>query len=507
MGITGVAVHGPEDGGALHVRAPPSPCPSPATWTSKPSSTPPPCPGRRPAPRLRLPLRESRPRRRLRRRRDRLRRSPAGGHAPPGGQAPGAGPRPLPGGAGAGRLRRPGRRGRAHPRAAAEIGFPLLVKAALAVGAGDPARGAGRRPPAALLSARREAQSAFGDPTIYLEKGAPRARHIEVQVLADAHGNVVHLGERECSVQRRHQKVLEEAPSPAVTPELRERLGGYAVRLAAAAGYVNAGTAEFLLTPAGAPEGAPHFLEVNARLQVEHPVTEQVTGIDLVREQIRIAAGQPLSFRQEDVRWRGHALQCRVYAEDPRASFPPRRRPRPPLRAPAGRGDPQRRGRGDRRRGLRPLRPPPGQAHRLGPRPPPPPSPGPATRCAATPFSASPPTSPCCERSSPPPPSRTRSGTPEPWSASSLTSSRLIPRRRAGRPRPRRTLSSSPPAGASPPPGALPLAPGGPGGAPALPAGRPGGTGHRLAHRGRLGAGRRRHPLHPPLPAHLPPSP
>jgi 3-methylcrotonyl-CoA carboxylase alpha subunit len=208
--------------------------------------------------------------------------------------------------------------------AAAEIGFPLLVKAA-AGGGGRGIRRVERAAdlPPALLSARREAQSAFGDPTIYLEREAPRARHIEVQVLADAHGNVVHLGERECSVQRRHQKVLEEAPSPAVTPELRERLGGYAVRLAGAAGYVNAGTAEFLLTPAGAPEGAPHFLEVNARLQVEHPVTEQVTGIDLVREQIRIAAGQPLSFRQEDVRWRGHALQCRVYAEDPRASFRP----------------------------------------------------------------------------------------------------------------------------------------------------------------------------------------
>jgi 3-methylcrotonyl-CoA carboxylase alpha subunit len=218
--------------------------------------------------------------------------------------------------------------------AAAAVGFPLLVKAA----AGGGGRGIRRVARAedlldALASARREAGATFGDPSVYLEREAPRARHVEVQAVADAQGHVVHLGERECSVQRRHQKVLEECPSPAVSPALRRRLGGYAVRLFRAAGYVNAGTAEFLVTE----DGRPHFLEVNTRLQVEHPVTEAVTGVDLVREQLRIAAGESLSFRQEDVRWRGHAVQCRLYAEDPGAGFRPSAGPvllfEPPLGA------------------------------------------------------------------------------------------------------------------------------------------------------------------------------
>ena len=171
----------------------------------------------------------------------------------------------------------------------------------------------------AYQSARREGEAYFSDPTVYVEKYIEDPRHVEVQVLADAHGTVVHLGERDCTIQRRHQKLVEESPSPAVSPELRERIGRIAVNAARAAGYRSAGTIEGLLDPAG----NYYFLEMNTRIQVEHTVTEMVTGIDLVREQVLIAAGEPLSFAQEDVRVAGHAIECRINAEDPSSGFLP----------------------------------------------------------------------------------------------------------------------------------------------------------------------------------------
>jgi 3-methylcrotonyl-CoA carboxylase alpha subunit len=165
----------------------------------------------------------------------------------------------------------------------------------------------------ALAASRREAKGAFGDDAMVLERFVERPRHVEVQVMADADGRTVHFGERECSVQRRHQKVVEETPSPALTPAQREALCVAGVAAARAAGYVNAGTVEFLLSP----DGSFSFLEMNTRLQVEHPVTEAVTGLDLVRLQLEVAAGRPLSLAQADVAARGHALECRLYAEDP----------------------------------------------------------------------------------------------------------------------------------------------------------------------------------------------
>jgi acetyl/propionyl-CoA carboxylase alpha subunit len=171
----------------------------------------------------------------------------------------------------------------------------------------------------ALSAARREAQHAFGDPRLFLEKYVETARHIEIQVLADTHGNVLHLFERECSAQRRHQKIVEESPSPLLTPEMRQRMGAAAVEAARAVGYVNAGTVEFIATP----DGQFYFLEMNTRLQVEHPVTEMVTGLDIVKLQFAVAAGEPLPFGQTDVRQRGHAIECRIYAEDPRNNFLP----------------------------------------------------------------------------------------------------------------------------------------------------------------------------------------
>jgi acetyl-CoA/propionyl-CoA carboxylase biotin carboxyl carrier protein len=189
---------------------------------------------------------------------------------------------------------------------------------------------------AALAAARREALAGFGDEALLVERYVERARHIEVQLLADAHGTVLHLGERECSLQRRHQKVVEESPSPAVSAALRERLGAAAVALAREAGYVGAGTAEFLVS---ADDPDEHwFLEVNARLQVEHPVTEQVTGLDLVEQQLLIAAGEPLALRQEDVQLRGHAIEVRVCAEDPAVGFLPATGTLLGYREPAGEG-------------------------------------------------------------------------------------------------------------------------------------------------------------------------
>jgi len=203
---------------------------------------------------------------------------------------------------------------------AREIGFPVMLKAA-AGGGGKGMRlveeESGFLP--ALEAARREAEGAFGDGAVYLEKFVEGPHHIEVQILADAHGTVLHLGERECSIQRRHQKVVEESPSPFVTPELRADLCATAVKAARAVGYVNAGTIEFLVDC----HRRFYFLEMNTRLQVEHPVTEWVTGLDLVREQLRVAAGQPLGLRQEDIQSRGHAIECRVCAEDPRQGFLP----------------------------------------------------------------------------------------------------------------------------------------------------------------------------------------
>jgi geranyl-CoA carboxylase alpha subunit len=205
-------------------------------------------------------------------------------------------------------------------REAERIGFPVMVKAA----AGGGGRGmrlvkAGKDLASALAAARAEAESAFGSGELILEKAVVGARHVEIQVLADACGEVIHLGERDCSVQRRHQKVLEESPSPAVDAELRARMGAAAVAAAKAIGYCNAGTVEFLL----AAEGAFYFLEMNTRLQVEHPVTEAVTGLDLVELQIRIASGEPLPIRQEDVRFSGHAIEARLYAEAPHRGFLP----------------------------------------------------------------------------------------------------------------------------------------------------------------------------------------
>jgi acetyl-CoA carboxylase biotin carboxylase subunit len=205
-------------------------------------------------------------------------------------------------------------------RIAEEIGYPVLLKAA-AGGGGKGIRFVHRPQEleASLRLARSEAQSAFGDSTVYMEKAVHPARHIEVQIFADTHGNVVHLGERECSIQRRHQKLIEESPSVALDDELRARLTGAAVALGRAAGYVNAGTVEFLL----GPDRNFYFLEVNTRLQVEHPVTEWRTGLDLVREQLRVAAGLPLSFTQEALEFRGHAIEARITAEDPFNRFLP----------------------------------------------------------------------------------------------------------------------------------------------------------------------------------------
>ncbi|MEO7102212.1 MAG: acetyl-CoA carboxylase biotin carboxylase subunit [Gemmatimonadaceae bacterium] len=203
---------------------------------------------------------------------------------------------------------------------AAEFGYPVLLKAAAGGG------GKGMRVvreaseiAASFDAARREAKNAFGDDAIYLEKYIEGPRHVEIQLIADMHGNVIHLGERECSVQRRHQKMIEEAPSVAVSPALRAEMGATAVRAARAAGYVNAGTCEFLLDR----DGKYYFLEMNTRLQVEHPVTELVSGIDLVQWQLRVASGEPLGFTQGDISPNGWAIECRITSEDPANDFLP----------------------------------------------------------------------------------------------------------------------------------------------------------------------------------------
>jgi len=203
---------------------------------------------------------------------------------------------------------------------AVRIGFPLLIKAS-AGGGGKGMRTVLRAEDflAQLAGARREALAAFGDATVFLERLLEHPRHVEIQVLGDHHGNLIHLGERECSIQRRHQKIIEESPSPALTPHLRMLMGAAAVRIARAAGYSNAGTVEFMLDR----DGRFYFLEMNTRLQVEHPVTELVTGVDLVRHQLAVAAGETLTIGQEEIRQRGHAIEVRLYAEDPQQNFLP----------------------------------------------------------------------------------------------------------------------------------------------------------------------------------------
>ncbi len=203
---------------------------------------------------------------------------------------------------------------------AEEIGLPILIKA---VGGGG---GKGMRIvkekaelKSALRAASSEAESAFADPRIYIEKYLQKPRHVEIQILADKFGNVIHLGERECSIQRRHQKVIEESPSPVVDEKMRKAMGEAAITAAKASSYVNAGTIEFLVDS----DRNFYFLESNTRLQVEHPVTEMVTGIDIAKEQIRIAGGMKLNHRQEEIEWRGSAIECRIYAEDPENSFLP----------------------------------------------------------------------------------------------------------------------------------------------------------------------------------------
>jgi acetyl-CoA carboxylase biotin carboxylase subunit len=211
-----------------------------------------------------------------------------------------------------------------NPEAAAELaatmGYPVMIKAT----AGGGGRGMRLVPsPDQLVklykAAQGEADAAFGNPGLYMEKFIDRPRHVEVQILADRHGNVVHLGERDCSIQRRHQKLLEEAPSPALDPELRRRMGEAAVAAARSINYEGAGTVEFLLDRSG----GFYFMEMNTRIQVEHPVTEMVTGIDLIAEQLRIAGGEPISVRQEDIQMNGHAIECRINAEDAQHNFRP----------------------------------------------------------------------------------------------------------------------------------------------------------------------------------------
>src|SRR5581483_3287501 len=215
------------------------------------------------------------------------------------------------------------------------VGYPLLIKAAAGGGGkGMEVVSAPDEAERAFETAQRQGQSYFANPDVYVEKLIVDPRHVEVQVLADAHGNVIHLGERDCTMQRRHQKLIEETPSPAVSPELRERIGSIGVEAARGCGYRSAGTIEGLLTR----DGEYFFMEMNTRIQVEHTVTEMVTGLDLVCEQIRVALGEPLTLRQEDVELRGHAIECRINAEDASRGFLPAPAPVTGYREPAGPG-------------------------------------------------------------------------------------------------------------------------------------------------------------------------
>jgi len=206
----------------------------------------------------------------------------------------------------------------AAKKVAEEVGYPVLVKAASGGGGrGMKVAASAEHLSEAYSSARSEAKAAFGDDTVYIERYLDNPRHIEVQIVADSHGNVIHLGERECSVQRRHQKLLEEAPSPILSDEQRHQIGSTAAEAAAKMGYLGLGTMEFLYE-----NGEFFFIEMNTRLQVEHPITEEITGIDLVCEQIRIASGEPLSVTQDQVKFKGHAIECRINAEHPETFFP-----------------------------------------------------------------------------------------------------------------------------------------------------------------------------------------
>ena len=227
---------------------------------------------------------------------------------------------------------------RALRTAAERVGFPLLIKPA--AGGGGIGMKAVREPGAlaeSLAAARREAHASFGNDSLYVERLIEKPRHVEIQVFGDAHGNTVHVFERECSAQRRHQKVIEESPCPALSPTVRQRMGAAAIAAARAVGYRNAGTCEFLLEGSG-DDASFYFLEMNTRLQVEHPVTECVTGVDLVHAQLRVASGEPLPFTQDALSQRGHAIECRIYAEDTAQGFIPQAGPILLYREPQGPG-------------------------------------------------------------------------------------------------------------------------------------------------------------------------
>ncbi len=218
---------------------------------------------------------------------------------------------------------------------AKEIRYPVIVKAA-AGGGGKGMRVCHNdvRLIGALLTAQREAEAAFGNPNVYIEKYIESPRHIEIQILGDSHGHIIHLGERDCTIQRRHQKLIEESPSPAIDSKMRKKMGEAAVKCAKSIGYVNAGTIEFLLDE----DNSFYFMEMNTRIQVEHPVTETVTGIDLIKEQIRIAAGERIKYKQEEIKFTGSAIECRINAEDPENDFMPSPGKITTLNLPGGRG-------------------------------------------------------------------------------------------------------------------------------------------------------------------------
>jgi len=220
-------------------------------------------------------------------------------------------------------------------RVAKEMGYPVIIKAA-AGGGGKGMRICHNdvRLIGAFLTAEREAEAAFGNPDVYIEKYIERPRHIEIQVLGDTHGHIVHLGERDCTIQRRHQKLIEETPSPALNSKIRKKMCEAAIKCAKSIGYVNAGTIEFLLDE----DGSFYFMEMNTRIQVEHPVTESVTGIDLIKEQIKIANGERIKFKQDDIEFRGSAIECRINAEDPNNDFVPCPGKIVTLNMPGGRG-------------------------------------------------------------------------------------------------------------------------------------------------------------------------